>query len=270
MNEQHARLMSTFNAIASHYDELHFLHAPATKLVELAGLTENMRVLDVATGTGWLALPAAQMIGSGGRLTGIDLAPEMLNQARLKLEIAGLHNAEFREGDAEKLSFSDHSFEAVLCGSALFFVPDMLAALKEFRRVLVPGGCAGFNSFEPGFLEPMRALWATRLLKHGLKSGSLPFERLDSPEICLQILSNAGFTEIEVHSEQLGYFLRTAEERWAEIMAGIEGMPLSKLTPEQREQIKAEHMAEISALRTSQGFWVDVPALFAFGRSVPN
>ncbi|MCX6078113.1 MAG: methyltransferase domain-containing protein [Chloroflexi bacterium] len=266
MVDQKDRLKATFNAIASNYDSMYFLHAPANRLVELAHLSSGARVLDVATVTGLLALPAAQIVGPAGKLTGIDLSPDMLNQARLKLAAAGIQQAEFQEGDAEKLSFPDQSFEAVLCGSALFFIPDMLSALKEFRRVLVAGGCAGFNSFEPGFLEPLRGLWAARLQTHGLKSGSLPFERMDKPETCERLLVEAGFTNIEVLTEQLGYYLATPKDRWAEIMAGIEGMPLLMLPEEQREQIKAEHLAEMNTLVSSRGLWVDVPVIFAFGR----
>jgi ubiquinone/menaquinone biosynthesis C-methylase UbiE len=264
VNEQKSRLMATFNSIAANYDELHFLHAPASRLVELADLSASMRVLDVATGTGLQALLAAQSVGPKGKVIGIDLAPDMLTHARLKL--AGIPQVEFEEGDAENLKYPDHSFEAVLCGSALFFIPDLVGALKEFKRVLVPGGCAGFSSFGPSFLQPLNKLWAARLQQYDLKIGSLPIDRISTPEVCKQLLSQAGFTKIEVHSEQLGYYLATPAERWQEIVVGIEGLPLLKLPAEQREQIKAEHLAEISQLSTSKGIWIDVPAIFAFGR----
>ena len=198
------------------------------------------------------------------KVIGIDLASDMLTQARLKL--AGIPQVEFQEGDAENLNYPDHSFDAVLCGSALFFIPDLVAALKEFRRVLVPGGCAGFSSFGPGFLQPLNKIWAARLQQYDLKIGSLPIDRISTTEICEQLLSQAGFTKIEVYSEQLGYYLATPAERWQEIVVGIEGLPLLKLPADQREQIKSEYLAEISRLATSKGIWIDIPAIFAFGR----
>jgi len=252
--------------MATSYDDLRFLHQPARRLVELANLQVNARILDVATGTGIVAMLSAECVGPGGKVVGTDLSEGMLVAARQKLAQTGYRHVEFVMGDAEKLDFPDESFEAVLCASALFFVPDILAALKEFRRVLTPGGCVVFNSFEPGFLQPLRGLWAARLQKHDLKMGSLPTERLGTPAICEQFLREAGFKKIETRTEQLGYHLPGAAQRWDEIMAGLEGMPLLKLPEEQHEQIKAEHMAELSALVTAQGIWIDVPVLFAIGR----
>ena len=266
LDDQKQKLMLPFNTIASNYDALHFLHSPARRLVELAKLSTNARVLDVATGTGLVAMLAAQAVGQNGKVVGIDLAEEMLAVARQKFPPASHPQITFQTGDAENLNFPALSFEAVLSSAALFFVPDMLKALKEFRRVLVPGGCVGFNSFEAGFLQPLNALWIARLEKHALKIGSLPTHRLGGPAICEQFLREAGFTEIETHVEQLGYYLPGFTQRWDEIVPGLEGMPLLKITAEEREQIKAEHMAEVNAFVTPQGLWVDVPVIFAFGR----
>jgi ubiquinone/menaquinone biosynthesis C-methylase UbiE len=57
-------------------------------------------------------------------------------------------------------------------------VPDMLAALREWRRVLVPGGFVGISSFGPGFLQPLRELWEARLRRYGLTAAVLPTHRL--------------------------------------------------------------------------------------------
>jgi ubiquinone/menaquinone biosynthesis C-methylase UbiE len=76
---------------------------------------------------------------------------------------AGLTHIEFREGDAERLDLGDQRFDVVLCASALFFVPDMLAALREWHRVLKPGGQVGFSGFGPTFRQPLADLWTARL-----------------------------------------------------------------------------------------------------------
>jgi len=266
IDSRKSQLKASFKALAATYDQLHFLRVCAGRLIELSPLTAGARVLDVATGTGVIALAAADRVGPAGSVVGVDLSPDMLDRARQKVAQAGLTQVELREGDAEHLEFPDESFDVVLCASSLFFVPDMLGALREWRRVLVPGGCVGISSFGPGFLQPLRDLWEARLQHHGLTAAALPTHRLADPAICRTLLTDAGFAQVESRIEQLGYHLPTAEDRWADIDAGMEGKSLLQLSPEQREQIRAEHLAEVSALATSQGIWVDVSGLFSFAR----
>jgi ubiquinone/menaquinone biosynthesis C-methylase UbiE len=261
------QVRAVFKAFAATYDDLRFLKLCAGRLTELAVLCSGARVLDVATGTGIVALSAARIVGPTGRVVGVDLSPEMLARARHKLALTDLAQVEFREGDAQRLDLPDRSFDVVLCASSLFFVPDMAGALREWRRVLVPGGLAGFSSFGPTFLQPLRDLWEARLRRYGLQAAPLPTHRLADPDICRQLLVGAGFTHDHVCTEQLGGYIRTADERWTDIQAGPEGKPWLALDPAQREQARAEHFAELTALATPQGIWVDVPAIFALARA---
>ena len=73
----------------------------------------------------------------------------------------------------------------------------------------------------------------------------------------------------EVQSEQLGYYFRTVEEYWEESWAGPRRMTVMQLAPAQREQFKAEHLAEVGALATTQGIWRDVAVNFARGWKRP-
>lgn len=262
-DEQKRRVTDNFNAMAANYDSLGFTQRCAKRLLELAGLQAGQRVLDVATGTGLVATVAAQIVGKEGEVIGVDLSPEMLVKAREKS--AGVGQLEFREGDAEKLDFPDESFDVVLCASSLFFVPNMVQAVQESWRVLKPGGSLGFSSFGPTFFMPLRMLWRDRLVKHGLSlSPSLPSDRLAEPATSEALLKDAGFIDVKVSSEQLGYY-QTLGERWHEIKVSLEGMPLAKFSDEEQAQIKKEHLEELEPLLTPQGLWVDVAANFAFG-----
>ena len=96
------------------------------------------RVLDVATGTGDMALELARYTGS---VVGLDLCQEMLSWGRLKTEKRGLgSNINFIVGDALALPFSDNSFDCALNGFALRNVADINLFLSELRRVVKPGG----------------------------------------------------------------------------------------------------------------------------------
>ena len=264
--ERKRQVQANFDSIAAHYDALGFVQVCAARLLARANLAPGTRVLDLATGTGLVAAAAAQLVGPSGAVVGLDLAPEMLAQARHKLVAAGLANVTFQVGDMEQLPFPDQSFDLALCASSLFFVPDMAAALREAWRVLVPGGRLGFTSFGASLMHPLAALWANRLRQHGIVPPVPPTLRLADPQLCAQLLREAGFADVAVESEQLGYFLATTAARWVELAASLEGLPLARMTAAQRAQIEAEHLAELDALVTAQGIWVDVPANLAFGQ----
>jgi ubiquinone/menaquinone biosynthesis C-methylase UbiE len=265
-NDQKRRLVADFNALAETYDTIRAVRVCAHRLVALAAPPPGAQVLDVATGTGWAALAAAQHVGPTGRVLGVDLAPELLEHARQKAATAGLTHVEFRTGDATRLDLADQCVDVVLCASALFFLPDMLAALREWHRVLTPGGQVAFSGFGPTFLQPLQALWEARLRQYGVSvPTSSPGQRLAEPETCRQLLHEAGFGQPEVQSEQLGYYYRTVEEYWEESWASVRRMAVLQLPPAQREQFKVEHLAEVGALATAQGIWRDVAVHFARG-----
>lgn len=259
------RLRTGFDAIAANYERLGFVHACAARLLELAKLPNAARVLDVGTGTGLVALAAARAVGEQGSVTGLDFSLQMLKTANAQLAKTDLTNVSFVHGTAEDLEFPEASFDAVLCASALFFVPDMAQAVREFFRVSKPGARVGFTAFGTGFLQPVSQLLAARLERHGVPPAQPPIARLADPDLCRQLLENAGFTEVTVISEQVGYHVSSFVDRWLEIRAGLEGLPLTRFPMEVIERIKGEHEAELEELFTSEGLWINVPANFAFG-----
>ncbi len=106
----------------------------------LGRLQPGERVLDVGSGAGTDSLVAAQMVGASGRVTGIDMTPEMLERARRSAETMGAANVEFVEGEAEQLPFPDESFDVVISNGVIDLVPDKDAVFREVFRVLEPGG----------------------------------------------------------------------------------------------------------------------------------
>jgi len=95
-----------------------------------------LSILDVGTGTGYFALLLSRQ---GHTVTGIDLTPAMLEEARKNCEDFGI-SAEFLEMDAQSLSFEDHSFDAVISRNLTWTLPDPERAYREWLRVLKPGG----------------------------------------------------------------------------------------------------------------------------------
>jgi ubiquinone/menaquinone biosynthesis C-methylase UbiE len=114
-------------------------------LVERAGVEPGMDVLDVATGTGNVALPAAR---AGARVIGLDLVPELLDIARERVADAGFE-VDWVEGDAEELPFEDESFDRVLSTFGHMFAPRHERAAAELVRVCRPGGAIGLCCWTP-------------------------------------------------------------------------------------------------------------------------
>ncbi|OFZ68652.1 MAG: methyltransferase type 11 [Betaproteobacteria bacterium RBG_16_56_24] len=118
----------------------------AGHLVRYARVTGGQAVLDVGTGTGVVAITARNM---GARVTGLDLTPALLAQARESATLAGHGDIAWHEGDAEALPFQDACFDVVLSQFGHMFAPRPEVALSEMLRVLKPGGVIAFATW-PG------------------------------------------------------------------------------------------------------------------------
>ena len=106
----------------------------------LGRLASGERVLDLGSGAGTDSLVAAQMVGESGRVTGIDMTPQMLAKARTAAAEMRLEQVEFVEGEAEQLPFPDDSFDVVISNGVIDLIPDKDAVFAELFRVLTPGG----------------------------------------------------------------------------------------------------------------------------------
>ena len=104
-------------------------------LLRAAHVAPGMSVLDVATGTGLSAEAALAAVGPTGHVTAADISPAMVEKARERLRKAP--NVYVSVEDGQALSFSDVSFDAVLCNLGLMFFPDPVRGLSEIRRVLL-------------------------------------------------------------------------------------------------------------------------------------
>jgi SAM-dependent methyltransferase len=129
-----------------------FMEPGASRLLEIWGVKPGERLLDVACGSGQLALPAARM---GLETVGVDIAPNWVASARERAAAEGL-NATFDEGDAEALPYEDASFDIVASIFGAMFAPRPEKAAAELLRVCRPGGRILMGNWTPdGFVGNM-------------------------------------------------------------------------------------------------------------------
>jgi predicted RNA methylase len=121
----------------------------AELLAERVGAGSGVELLDVATGSGNVAIAAAL---AGAKVTGLDLTPKLLDVARSRASAAGLE-IEFVEGDAEELPFEQDSFDRVTSCFGVMFAPRQQVAAAELVRVARPGSTIGVAAWTPeGFV----------------------------------------------------------------------------------------------------------------------
>src|SRR3989440_1437506 len=125
-----------------------FTVPPAALLVHFAGIRAGDDVLDVACGTGLVAITAAR---AGAKVRGLDLAPALLVDARKNAALIGA-NIEFTEGDVEAMHYPSAAFDVVLSQFGHMFAPRPDVAIAEMLRVLKPGGTIAFATWPPELL----------------------------------------------------------------------------------------------------------------------
>ena len=103
-------------------------------------LASGEKVVDIGSGGGIDSLVAARMVGSNGKVIGIDMTPAMLEKARSAATESGIGNVEFREAYMEELPVSDGWADVVISNGVLNLTPDKQKTLAEMFRVLRPGG----------------------------------------------------------------------------------------------------------------------------------
>lgn len=271
LNDPHRRIAAVYNLAAVGYDRpaLRFFYLVAQHLVELAQPKPGDRVLDAATGTGAALLAVAPQVGPRGKVTGMDLAVDMLAQAHNNLSAVVSASVELVAGDIAHLDFANDTFDLVLCSSGIFWLTDMVAGLQEWRRVLKPGGTVAFSSYGASTFQPLADLLESALRRYGVSLPTVcPFawQRLTDLEQSSDLLRAATFSAIDVRGEQLGYYLADSDEWWDILWhSGFQG-PLAQLTPDGLARFKTEHLAAVAALATARGIWLNVAAIFAVGQ----
>jgi len=243
--------------------------APAhERMLALARLQRGERVLDVACGSGLVSLDAAVAVGAGGAVVAVDLAQRMVDLARARAAAAGLAHARFERMDAEALALPPASFEAVLCGLGLMYVPDPAQALREMRRVACDGGRIVLAVWG----RPARCGWSAVF--------GIVDEEVRS-EVCPHFFALGAMGALAALCETVGLEVRAEERIGVDLeyegaadacAAAFEGGPValawSRFDAATRARVCARYEQAIATWRAGRGY--RVPGEFVVVRAVAS
>jgi SAM-dependent methyltransferase len=221
----------------------------------------NVRLLDIATGPGYVAAAAARR---GASVTGVDFAPAMVQQARR------LHpDLDFREGDALHLPFEPATFDAAITSFGLLHFDQPERALAEMRRILRPGGRGAFTVWmAPEHTAGFR-ITLDAIAKHGDTESPAPpgppFFRFSDPRECERALLAAGFTSPTVTNVPMTWRVSSGEALFAAMATG--GVRTSALlnaqSPEARDAIRRAIIAEATSFMHDGELVLPMPCVLA-------
>ena len=219
--EKQGRVGAVFTSVAQKYDLMNDVmsfgvhHLWKRFTLEMCGLRPGHKVLDLAGGTGDLALKEAQMVGESGQVVLADINAAMLQRGRDRVIDSGFVNrVEAVQCNAEMLPFADNHFDCITIAFGLRNVTDKAAALASMQRVLKPGGRLCVLEFSKPVYEPLEKLYDFYSFKLLPRMGKLIARDRDSYQYLAEsirmhpdqlalkqiILEQGGFDEVEVHN----------------------------------------------------------------------
>ncbi len=251
-------IAQVFDRVAPTYDSVGvaWFRPIAEHLVRELAPRAGERALDVGSGRGAVLLPLAERVGPTGHVTGIDLAPGMIEALRSDIDAAGLTNADVRLQDASAPDLDPASFDLLASSLVLFFLPDPAAALRQWFGLLVPGGRIGVTTFGPrdeNFIavDSVFTPFLPQQMLDARTSGTAgPFADDAGVE---NLLSEAGFVDIRTDHLEVSAVFRDAEH-WVEWSWSHGQRAMWEAVPqEQHQQVRAEIARILSAAQDPSG-----------------
>ncbi|CAL1240931.1 class I SAM-dependent methyltransferase [Candidatus Methylocalor cossyra] len=267
LEEARIRAAAAYNAAADRFDHPvnSFWDRFGRVTVGRLDLKRGHRVLDLCCGSGASALPAAERVGPDGFVLGLDLAENLLTLARAKAAARGLFNAEFRVGDLLEPGLPEASFDAVVCVFGIFFVPDMVGAVRNLWRLVRPGGTLAITTWGRNFFEPANSLFwqAVRSVRPELYKGFHPWDRIDDPAGLRALLAEAGIDQADIEPERYAHPLSSPDDWWTIACGSGYRGTIDQLSTRERAWVRERNL---DALRQRQIVRIEASVLYAVGR----
>ena len=231
-------------------------------MLEYVPIESGQAILDLATGTGLLAIPAAQKVAPDGSVIGVDISSGMLAQARKKIKAEGINNLELIEADVESVEFAAEQFDIIFCCLALVYISDLPKILDKCYHWLKIGGYFAFTTPDKtSNLAEIRIKVCRDLFGIDLPHIIRP---LWTPEKCRTMLIQSGFRDVEIESYL--YNKSKIDENYGSARIEQEfyprGNPLSNLSEVEKDLLQAEYKKAVEQLIADHGIWQETINLY--------
>lgn len=237
------------------------LEPAQNRMLALAAIRPGDRVLDVACGTGLVTFRAAEIVGSTGQVTGVDISGQMIESARQRAAELGFSHVAFERSSAEELPFERATFDVALCALGLMYVPDPALAAAQMHRILKPGGSAAAAVWG----RRDRCGWAAifSIVDARVQTEVCPlFFQLGTGESLVTMLRRTGFEEIQSERIDTVLHYNSPEEALSAAFAGGPvALAYSHFDAATRDQVHAEYLESISSFRNASGGY-EIPGEF--------
>ncbi|MDJ0712740.1 MAG: class I SAM-dependent methyltransferase [Prochloraceae cyanobacterium] len=235
----------------------------AKRLLEYVVVRSGQTILDLATGTGLVAIPAAKAVAPQGSVIGVDMSPGMLAQAKNKIVTEKIDNLELIEADVESINFKSEQFDLIFCCSALVYITDIPVIINKCYDWLKLGGGFAFTTPDrTSYLAAIKVKVCQDLFGIDLPHILRP---LWTPEKCHTILQNSGFKDITIDSYQYRYNIaKNCQDGATRIERDFypRGNPLLNLSEAQKQLLQVEYKKTVEQLIEKRGVWQDANNLY--------
>ncbi|MEK6152598.1 class I SAM-dependent methyltransferase [Flavobacteriaceae bacterium 3-367] len=243
------KVISTYNAAADSFDKgpLGFWSAIGRETVACMQLKKGETVLDVCCGSGASALPAAELVGREGMVTGVDMADSLLSLGRNKARAKALDWVRFLHADITQTSFQPGEFDAVVCVFGIFFFEDMAAQLAKFWEYVKPSGQLVITTWGKEIFAPAYSIWAEQVsaIRPELIGDFNPWDDITTKEGLSDLFSQAGISNVKIVHLESKQALDHEEDFWTIALGSGLRWVVEQLNPEEQELLKKNLISEI-------------------------
>lgn len=239
-----------------------WLRLATDAMLDMAGVSLNARVLDVAAGAGDQTLDIAQRVGPNGLVLATDLSPDILALAQAKATRAGYQQVQTLTADGEHLALKPQSFDAVVCRLGLMFFPEPIKGLEEMYKALRPGGGICTMVFSRPENNPCIGILLSTAFKHAGLTPRDPYQpggllSLGKPGLLDDLFRQVGFKDVATTTLAAPFRLPSVQHYLEFIRSSASPIQqiLGRLDADAAQAAWDEMAERLSQFNTGQG-WV--------------
>jgi len=227
----------------------------AEHAIELADISKEYNVLDVACGPGTLALQIAPHVNS---VKAIDFSETMVDTLKQNIKQTDITNIDVTCGDGQNLSYNDESFDVAFSMFGLMFFPDRDKGYAEIYRTLKPNGKILVSSWAPVSQSPamLAVFGAIRAMNPDIPAPQIDIESLENSDFFKKELVKSGFKDVEIHLVTQNFPVQSIENFWSDMVKGHAMIVMMKKNMSANEWEEKEE----KALQYLKETLVDTPA----------